>query len=356
MKRYFKLIGSVTICLLALVLLAACTAPYSELPAGTVKEVLATPGSETAVNEDVALPSYWDNQPPAADYLVGNGDVLAITINGVAATVASEAAGGAAGPTRQTRVDGNGMISLPYVGRVQVAGLSQAQIETELARIFSKYIKDVWVLVDVVEYRSQQVYLLGSFINPGPRPLDRPTTLLRGLAVGGGVTPDADLTSARLIRDNKVLPVDFLDILKQGNLTRNVWLRADDTIYIPDNKSRNVFIFGAVGTPGMQPMPGGNLTLGQSLAAAGVNTSMGNIEQIRIIRSLSPTRGQLLVVSFEETIQGQQLAMSLKPGDIVFVPRNAIGDWNETIREILPSLQLFSGILEPFVQIKFLGQ
>jgi polysaccharide export outer membrane protein len=45
----------------------------------------------------------------------------------------------------------------------------------------------------------------------------------------------------------------------------------------------------------------------------------------------------------------------LREGDIVYVPKSGVGTWNEALAEILPSLQAISAILQPFVQIKFLG-
>ena len=66
------------------------------------------------------------------------------------------------------------------------------------------------------------------------------------------------------------------------------------------------------------------------------------------------TRGALLVVDFEKIMHGQALPFPLMEGDIVYVPRSGIGNWNMAINEILPSLQAISNVLQPFVQIKFL--
>ena len=44
------------------------------------------------------------------------------------------------------------------------------------------------------------------------------------------------------------------------------------------------------------------------------------------------------------------------PGDIVFVPETAFTSWNEVIAQMLPTLQAVSGLLTPFVQIKYLSQ
>ena len=62
----------------------------------------------------------------------------------------------------------------------------------------------------------------------------------------------------------------------------------------------------------------------------------------------------LLVVDVERIRRGETLNMQLIEGDVVYVPKNAFGTWNDVIAEILPSLQTVSAILQPFVSIKFL--
>jgi polysaccharide export outer membrane protein len=80
------------------------------------------------------------------------------------------------------------------------------------------------------------------------------------------------------------------------------------------------------------------------------------LNYVRIIRSYSATRGELMVVDFEKIMRGDALPLALRNGDIVYVPKSHLGDWNDAINEILPSLQAISAILQPFVQIKYLNQ
>ena len=56
----------------------------------------------------------------------------------------------------------------------------------------------------------------------------------------------------------------------------------------------------------------------------------------------------------DATLGGKKLPFVLHEGDIVYVPRSKIGNWNEAIEEILPSLQAISAMLNPFVQIQYL--
>ncbi|MEJ2700696.1 MAG: sugar transporter, partial [Desulfuromonadales bacterium] len=165
----------------------------------------------------------------------------------------------------------------------------------------------------------------------------------------------ANLRSARLLRGKKTLPIDIYQLLTDGEASQNVWLHPGDTIYVPDDRNQNVYVLGAVKKSGPVPMPNGQLTLSQALASAQVDGVNDNEQQVRIIRSYSPTRGALLVVDFEKIMRGQALPFPLMEGDIVYVPRSGIGNWNMAIKEILPSLQAISNVLQPFVQIKFLS-
>jgi polysaccharide export outer membrane protein len=75
---------------------------------------------------------------------------------------------------------------------------------------------------------------------------------------------------------------------------------------------------------------------------------------VRIIRSLSATQGELIVVDFEKILQGDALPFPLRDGDIIYVPKNRFGNWNDALAEIIPSLNTVSAVLQPFVQIKYL--
>ncbi|MCK4501886.1 MAG: SLBB domain-containing protein, partial [Desulfuromonadales bacterium] len=192
------------------------------------------------------------------------------------------------------------------------------------------------------------------FRNAGTFYMDRSLTLLNGLALGGGMLDTANLRGARLIRDGQVIPVDIYQLLREGSLQQNVWLQAGDTIYVPDDKNQNVFVFGAVNNPGPVPMPNGRLSLSQALASSGFGETRGSAAYIRIIRSISTSRGELIVVDQKRIMRGEALPFFLTEGDIVYAPRSAIGNWNQAIQDLLPSLQTVSAILQPFVSVKYL--
>lgn len=337
--------------LLALTLLSGCAA-YRDLPAGTVRDIGSAVVATEAVS--VAAPAPANDPPLGREYLVGPGDVLLLNVNGRPEfTVTSP---GGSGKVQGSRVDGSGALHLPLVGTVPVAGLTLTQIEQKLTVLLKKYLQYPWVVVEVAEYKSKPLYLLGQFRASGTFYMDRPLTLMQGLALGNGFDPAANLKGARLTRDGRIVPVDLYDLLQHGDTRQNVWLQAGDTVYIPDNRNRQVFIFGAVKKPGAVPMPPGGLNLAQAIASAELRDIGFDFRHVRIIRSLSTTRGELMVVDYDRVLRGDALPMQLEEGDIVYVPKSGFGNWNDAIAEMLPSLQMVSAVLQPFVSIKFLSE
>jgi len=349
MKAIIRLCRNGLILLCTLSLQVGC-ALYGDLPPGTIKET----GSAVSERESVVLSPEQPEAPPSLDYVIGSGDVLLVTVAGKPEFTAAVPTGNS--KVQGSRVDGTGCIHLPFLGGVKVAGLTIAQSREKLQQSLQKYVKEPWVVVEVAEYRSQPLYLLGQFRNSGTYYLDRPLTLVQGLSLGNGFDPAANLRGARVSRGSRIMRVDLADLLLNGDARQNVWLQAGDTIYIPDNRSQQVFVFGAVKKPGPVPFPSAGLNLAQAVAAADFRDAGFDIKHLRIIRSISPTRGELLVVDFDMILRGEAVPLPLQDGDIIYVPKNSFGSWNDVIAEILPSLQTVSAILQPFVAIKFLNE
>jgi polysaccharide export outer membrane protein len=72
-----------------------------------------------------------------------------------------------------------------------------------------------------------------------------------------------------------------------------------------------------------------------------------------VIRS-DGDHGELFTVDVASILNGEAAPFPLMPGDVVFVPAGAIANWNQALEQLLPTLQTISGILNPFVQYKYL--
>ena len=332
---------------------------YEDLPPGTVRNI-NDDSSAILELQEVKVPPPTPESEIITEYQVGPGDVLTINVPGLIDTHGNN--------NEKTqnyqgfRVSSSGRILLPLVGAIDVNGLTIEEIQVLLTKEIKTYIKKPMVTVEIREFKSQPLYLLGKFNQPGLHYMDRPTNVLHGISMGNGLSEKANMRSARLLRSERVQPVDIYHLLYNNDLRQNVQLRPGDTIFVRGDDEQQVFVFGAVGTPGPVPMVNGRLNLLQALStsATGGSTSGDDKrfpydhERIRIIRSLSPTQGQLMVVDIGKMINGYAMPMPLMNGDIIYVPTTPAGTWNEAISQILPSLQLISGILQPFVQIEYL--
>src|SRR5207302_7928839 len=94
-------------------------------------------------------------------------------------------------------------------------------------------IKGRSVNVGVEEIRSRPVFFVGGFGKTGPIQLTQDWTLLQAIAVAGGLVPTADLESAFLLRNNTTLAINFVRLVKHGDISQNIKLQPGDTVVVP---------------------------------------------------------------------------------------------------------------------------
>lgn len=300
-------------------------------------------GAELSI-EPISADPYEDEAEGDGAYRVGVGDLLRVNIFGEPGLDALI-----------VRVDKKGQVQLPYLTSVSVEGMTPLDIQTELTQRFDSVFKNPWVVVGIEDYKSRPVNLIGQFNTPGVYFLDGPTDLMRAIGFARGVGETAYLRGARLWRGDEVLPVDIHALLVEGRRDYNLNLKAGDTIYVPSVNDLNAYILGAVVRPGSVPFSKEPMTLLKALSlAGGAVPGRAYLSQVRIIRALSPLEGQLIVVDASRILKGHAPDITLRPDDVVYIPQNILADWNDALSAITPSLQLAGGILQPFVQIKFL--
>src|SRR5512146_717663 len=84
------------------------------------------------------------------------------------------------------RVDNDGGVGLPLVGRIRASGLTLEQFESKLTETLKKQVIEPHVVASIAEPRSQPVSVIGSVNNPGTRQVQGPTTLFDAIAGAGG--------------------------------------------------------------------------------------------------------------------------------------------------------------------------
>jgi polysaccharide export outer membrane protein len=166
-----------------------------------------------------------EEAPPAADYVIGETDVLNIRVAGE-----NDLTG-----NYTVRLDG--MIVYPYAGEIRAAGVPLAVFNRKLRDELSTYYKDPQVTVEVSEYNSCVVYVLGEVKKPGVYKFKGRTTLLETVAEAGGYERSAARASTMVVRsfldEPQVMRIDMEKVIDDGAITLNVPLEKGDVVVIP---------------------------------------------------------------------------------------------------------------------------
>ena len=299
-----------------------------------------------------ALAAARAQESSADGYRIGPDDLLEIRIPDLldvqgAAPVARPAAGAlgptavAAAPASQgMRVNDGGDVTLPLIGTVHAEGLTATELEAEIARRLMKdgILRQPRVSVQIVEYRSRVVAVIGSVERPGLYPLTRPRATLADMiwAAGGPakeagrvvefapvadsapVSPEeAAHTSAPIRLDLEVLlhaPVDHGRGL-------NPRVRPGDVITV--SPAGSVLVDGWVQKPGSYPVTRG-LTLSGALAAAGGDLFPADRRHATVKRVLGPGEERSFTVDLVAVADGRAADVPITDGDVVRVPASTI--------------------------------
>jgi len=237
----------------------------------------------------------------------------------------------------ETTISPTGKILYYLIKDVQAAGLTQFQLRDKIQKELANFIKDPKVVVRITEYRSHKAFVLGQVNTPGVYRMRNDFSLLEAISAAGGITSDAYLGGAYVVRDGKILLVNFFELIEKGNTEENIPLLSNDVIYIPNNKDQKVFVLGEVNKQSAIPI-GDRLTLLGAIAEAGGFTRDANK------RSLLVMRGNLSepeIMNIDAKRMDLAANIPLQRGDIVYVASSAFAD----VERIAVRL---SHILEPF--------
>lgn len=173
---------------------------------------------------------------------------------------------------------------------------------------------------------SQRVWVLGSVEKPGVYTLSTPTTLLEAISGVGGIqaTPGAanasaaDLQNSFLLRNGRMVPVDFEKLFQQGDLSQNIYLLPDDFVYVRPVNNPTVYVLGAVTNPNILPYST-DMSLAAAVALSGGTIPYAHDSKVVVIRG-GLTRPKVATADYQSIIKGKVSDIALAPGDIVYVP------------------------------------
>jgi protein involved in polysaccharide export with SLBB domain len=143
-------------------------------------------------------------------------------------------------------------------------------------------------------------------------------TSFRDQAAAGMSVELADLRHSFVIRQGKLLPVDFHRLYNEGDLSQNIYLQPDDFVYFPSATAGDVYVLGAVTQP--QPVPyTENLTVAGAIASSFGTIKGAYLHHVAVVRG-SMAQPQITIVDYKAVLRGEAPDLPLQPRDIVYVP------------------------------------
>lgn len=251
----------------------------------------------------------------------------------------------------QTRIDNEGKIDLPVIGRVTAAGLTVDQLRRVIVDKMSVYnSKITQVAIEVNEYGSRKYFITGAVGAPGKYTFDKVPTIWEAILEAGGPLSTARLEVVKIIRGGKekaqIIEVDLTAAFTGGDMSNLPKLEPGDNIDVPGipagqagagalqasliSNKNSIYVFGYVAVPGIYPLEK-NMDVLQALVLAGGPllqqgggggrpTREPDLANVKII-TRGPDAPVVYSVDIEKyTKQANPIPLVLRPGDTVFIP------------------------------------
>lgn len=242
----------------------------------------------------------------ARDYIIGEGDVLDIYVWGVKELNVA------------AKVRPDGKITLPGVGDVKASGYTPPGLQKMLGEKLKELVKNPNVTVTVKEITNSKVYIFGDGVKSSVYELNRSTTLLQLLCSLNDVK-NADLKRAYVRRNGIMIKAGFHKLFVGGDTSEDMVIESNDSIYIPAQTEKSIYILGAVNTPKFIEYRDG-LTVMQAILEAGGFTKFAKQNDTTILRK-DGDKELILQVKAKDILHDGDLSqnLKLKPNDYVIV-------------------------------------
>jgi polysaccharide export outer membrane protein len=305
-----------------------------EVDVRDLEELIADGSAKSPIAEDLAVEQVdYDFASEKDEYRLGKNDVLNIFVLDHP-ELSSQRVN--LGEISGTTIRKDGKIHLPVIGSLPAEGLTLSEFEGALQTEVARYVVSPHVHVEILRHESQKFYVLGEVVRPGVFPVDGDTTLVEAVSLAGGIPPTADLESATVVRDGQLLPINLADILRRGDVSRNVYMRDGDLIYVPDNVAKKVYVLGEVKEPTAVQIERDSVTLAEALATAKGPTPASARRELAVIRG-GFAKPVVYRIELEKALLYDD-QIKLRPGDRVVVAPTGLVTASRYMQQILPFL------------------
>jgi polysaccharide export outer membrane protein len=239
------------------------------------------------------------------------------------------------------RVKADGTMFYPYVGVIEVAGKTVAEVRDLLAQRLARVITNPQLDVRVAAFRGRRAQVTGEVVQPSAIPItDVPIRVQDAIAAARGLGPEADWSNVTLSRGGKVHRLDLGALYEGGDLSQNWLLQDGDVVHVGDRNRNKVFVLGEVRNPQSRLMVKGRMTLAEALhETGGLPPAIANVAKIFVFRGDydAPSIFRLDAASPDAMLLATEF--QLLPRDVVFVSTYRLSQWNRVVGQILPTIQ-----------------
>jgi polysaccharide export outer membrane protein len=223
-----------------------------------------------------------------------------------------------------------------------------------------RYVRNPSVSIQITEFRSQPVSVLGSVKNPGIVQLEGRKTLVEVLSLAGGTLDDAG-SSVRLARRKEWGPVDLpgakpdatgnftvaevslKSVLENRTPAANIVIRPFDVISVP--RADVIYVIGQVRKPGGFTLREREVvSVLHALAMAEGLDRMAAPKSSKILRATrTGSPRQEIALNLSKVMEGKAQDPVLQPDDILFIPVNQAR--NAALRSVEAAIQTVTGMV-----------
>lgn len=220
----------------------------------------------------------------------------------------------------------DGRISYLQARDIMAAGLTIDELRKQLDDGLAKFYRAPRTLVTPVAFHSKKYIVMGKVVKKGVYSLDRPITVVEALARAQGLetgvldrnTIDmADLQRAFLVRQGKRVPINFEKLFHEGDLSQNLQIEPDDYLYFPSTALKEIYVVGAVRTPGVVTYTD-DASVAASIAQRGGFSDRAWKSRVVVVRG-SLNHPETFVVDMLAIQDARSPDFKLQPKDIIYV-------------------------------------
>jgi polysaccharide export outer membrane protein len=250
----------------------------------------------------------------------------------------------------------DGQVTLPIVGAVKIAGLTREDASAEIERVLGAYYSGVSISISVDRYTSNQIVLLGAVEHPGVLTFDNTPTLLEVISRGGisaagsnvvgqsdaGSRPSGVPEQCTIYRGNDTMvTVQLAALLDEGSPLANMRLKRDDIVFV-NGRTSYVSVLGQVTHPGNLRLQKTSSLADLMAQAGGPTEKAGHNPSIEIIHQPGSPGPKSETVPFNTLVKQNTQDVTLRSGDIIYVPESGFNKASYTFQQIAPLVNLFT--------------